>query len=153
MKHNNQITNAHFHKDWQRWIKSWHNQPAAKVRRRNMRKQKAEKAAPRPLNKLRPAVRCPTIKYNTRVRAGRGFTIDELRAANINPNQAQGIGIAIDYRRKHGSEESFQANVQRLKQYKSKLVIFPRRPNNKKQKKGDAGKNVRAAALSGGNIE
>ena len=36
--------------------------------------------APRPVDGLlRPAVRCPTIKYNTKLRAGRGFTLEELK--------------------------------------------------------------------------
>lgn len=28
---------------------------------------------------LRPIVRCPSLKYNRRVRAGRGFTLEELK--------------------------------------------------------------------------
>merc|ERR1712070_146608 len=75
--------------------------------------------------------------YNTRVRAGRGFTLDELKAAKINKKVAATIGIAVDHRRTNKSEEGLQANVQRLKLYKSKLVIFPR---GTKQKKGDSSK-------------
>lgn len=52
---------------------------AKKVARRNARAAKAKKVAPRPVNALRPVVRCQTIKYNTKVRAGRGFTIDEIK--------------------------------------------------------------------------
>jgi len=37
------------------------------------------------------------------------------------------IGISVDHRRKNKSLEGLQANVQRLKTYKAKLVIFPRR--------------------------
>ncbi|XP_058088440.1 large ribosomal subunit protein eL13z-like [Magnolia sinica] len=45
-------------------------------------------------------------------------------------------GIAVDHRRKNQSLEGLQANVQRLKEYKAKLVIFPRRPG--KFKNGDS---------------
>ena len=44
---------------------------------------RAAAVAPRPLGAARPVVRCPTNKYNTRVRAGRGFTLDELKQAGI----------------------------------------------------------------------
>merc|ERR1712105_331685 len=36
-------------------------------------------------------------------------------------------GIAIDNRRRNGSVEGLQANVQRLKEYRSKLIVFPRK--------------------------
>ncbi len=137
MKHNQQLCNAHFRKDWAKHVKTWFDQPAKKQRRRNARIAKAKKVAPRPVNLLRPAVRCPTIKYNLRVRAGRGFTLAELKAAKVNRKAARGVGIAVDHRRTNRSEESFQANVQRLKLYKSKLVIFPRK-SAKRVKKGDS---------------
>ena len=79
-KRNNMVPNGHFHKDWQRWVKTWFNQPARKIRRRNARVEKARKIAPRPVGgRLRPIVRCPTFKYNTKNRLGRGFTLEELR--------------------------------------------------------------------------
>merc|ERR1712198_215861 len=136
-KRNNIIPNGHFHKDWQRWVKTWFNQPARKQRRRKSRQEKAHKIVPRPVRgPLRPIVRCPTFKYNTRVRTGRGFTIDELKAAGINKRAARTIGIAVDYRRRNKSVESLQQNVQRLKEYKSKLILFPKKQS--KPMKGDA---------------
>ena len=36
------------------------------------------------------------------------------------------IGIPIDHRRRNASLESIQANVQRLKEYKNKLIVFPK---------------------------
>jgi hypothetical protein len=59
--------------------KETHLQPGKKVSRRNARQAKAAAVAPRPIDRLRPVVRCPTIKYNRRVRAGRGFTLAELK--------------------------------------------------------------------------
>jgi len=127
-------------------VQTWFDQPADKQKRRNARIAKAKRVAPRPVNLLRPVVRCPTIKYNMKVRAGRGFTFAELKAAEINKKQARGIGIAVDHRRENRSEESFQANVQRLKLYKSKLVVFPRR-NTKRLRAGDSTKEQRSAAV------
>eukprot|EP00466_Bigelowiella_natans_P000080 jgi/Bigna1/32868/e_gw1.1.238.1 len=138
VKHNNIIPNAHFRKDWQRYIKTWFDQPAKKKARRAARDAKATKLAPRPIGKLRPVVRGQTLKYNLRVRAGRGFTLDELKAAGINKREAQGLGIAVDHRRKNRSEEGFKINVDRLKLYKSKLVVYPRKPTSKRTKAGDA---------------
>jgi len=131
------IPNAHFHKDWQRWVKTWFNQPARKIRRRKNRQEKARKIAPRPVGgNLRPVVRCPTFKYNTRVRAGRGFTLDEIKAAGLGAKEAATIGIAVDHRRRNRSVESLQLNVQRLKEYRSKLILFPKKAS--KPAKADA---------------
>lgn len=133
---NRVIPNAHFHKDWQRYIKTWFDQPARKKRRHQKRVEKAKRIAPRPLKKLRPVVRCPTARFNMRLREGRGFTLEELKSAGIAPKVAQTIGIAVDKRRKNKSIESLQVNVQRLKEYRSKLILFPIK--RKKPKKGDA---------------
>merc|ERR1712029_132051 len=111
-------------------------QPARKLRRHQTRVAKAARIAPRPLGKLRPAVHCPTYKYNVKVRAGKGFTLEELKAAGLSKKHGQTIGIAVDHRRRNKSVESLQLNAQRLKEYKSKLVLFPL--NSKKPRKGDA---------------
>lgn len=128
---NNVVPNGHFHKDWQRYIKTWFRQPMKKKRRARKRLEKADQ-----LPKLRPVVSCPTMRYNIRQRLGRGFTLEELRAAKINRKLAQTIGISVDRRRKNRSVESLQRNVKRLQEYKSRLIVFPR--NKKKPKKGDA---------------
>lgn len=146
VKHNNEIPHAHFKKDWQRNVITWFNQPGRKLRRRNNRAAKAKAVAPRPLQLLRPVVRCPTNKYNAKVRQGRGFTLDELKAAGVSRHEALSIGISIDYRRRNLSEGAFQDNVERLKLYKSKLVVFPRNPTSKRVRKGDATKAEMAAA-------
>ena len=87
-----------------------------------------------------------------------------LQEAAIAPKAARTIGIAVDHRRKNRSLESLQVgqihvsvysttlagdvallimdtsfgqeNANRLKAYKSKLVVFPRR--SKKPKQGDS---------------
>merc|ERR1712033_141702 len=62
-----------------------------------------------------------------KVRMGRGFTLEELKTAGIGKKYAATIGICVDHRRKNRGTESLQANVQRLKEYKSKLIIFPKK--------------------------
>ncbi len=99
------------------------------------RQAKAAAVFPRPLERLRPVVRCTTRRYNGKLRYGRGFTLQELKAAKITPGFAQTVGIAVDYRRTNSSEEGQQLNVQRLENYKSKLILFPRRAD--KPKKGE----------------
>ncbi|XP_045464401.1 60S ribosomal protein L13-like [Harmonia axyridis] len=145
-KGNNMIPNGHFHKDWQRFVKTWFNQPARKFRRRQNRIKKANAIAPRPAKgPLRPAVRCPTVRYHTKLRTGRGFTLQELKTAGLNARYARTIGIAVDHRRRNKSLESVQLNVQRLKEYQSKLILFPIH-NKKKLKAGEANEEERKVA-------
>ncbi|KAH9726089.1 60S ribosomal protein L13-1 [Citrus sinensis] len=181
MKHNNVIPNGHFKKHWQNYVKTWFNQPARKNRRRVARQKKAVKIFPRPTaGPLRPVVHGQTLKYNMKLRAGRGFTLEELKnsfcqrgsitsmqavyvpaddstdlapatmfahldattvlsmpkAAGIPKKLAPTIGVSVDHRRKNRSLEGLQSNVQRLKTYKAKLVVFPRRA--RKFKAGDS---------------
>ncbi len=136
IKHNNVLPRNHFRKDWQSRVKTWFDQPGKKLRRRRARVEKASKVAPRPVDKLRPVVHCPTAKYNMKVRAGRGFTFEELKAASIPRKFARTIGIAVDHRRSNRSQETMDVNVERLTSYKSKLILFPRKQG--KAKKGDS---------------
>lgn len=134
---NHMIPSNHFRKHWQRRVKTWFNQPARKYRRRQSRLAKAKAVAPRPAGGLlRPAVRCPTARYNTRVRLGRGFTLQELKAAGVSIVDARSFGIAVDYRRTNKSAESLEQNVRRLKEYRARLIVFPKKAS--KPKKGDA---------------
>jgi len=153
VKHNNQVPNQHFHKDWQSFVRTWFNQPAKKVARRAARLAKAKATAPRPIGQLRPIVRGQTNKYNGKVRAGRGFTLDELRSAGVNVHEARGFGISVDHRRKSRNAEALSLNVARLKAYRSKLVVFPRNATSKRAKKGDTPKEQRAQVAKQAPIE
>ncbi|KAM3506990.1 hypothetical protein MY10362_002045 [Beauveria mimosiformis] len=135
IKHNQKIVKNHFHKDWQRRVRTHFDQAGKKASRRTARQAKAAALAPRPVDKLRPIVRCPTIKYNRKVRTGRGFTLTELKEAGIARPLAPTIGIAVDFRRQNLSEESLALNVARLKAYKERLILLPRKSNA--PKKGD----------------
>jgi large subunit ribosomal protein L13e len=136
-KHNNSLHNTHLRKHWQKWVKSNFNQPAKKLRRLKNRRSKAQALFPRPIKALRPVVRGCTKRYNRRVREGKGFTLEELAAAKVAPAFAKTIGIAVDHRRTNRSTESKQLNVARLKAYKEKLVLLPKKAG--KPKKGVAG--------------
>lgn len=109
------------------------------------REKKAKEIFPRPVSgSLRPAVQCPTQRYNFKQRLGRGFTLEELKAAGVPKKLAPTIGICVDHRRKNRSENSLATNVERLKAYMANLILFPRK--NSKPKHGDADKATLAAA-------
>lgn len=135
VKHNYQLPDAHFRKHWSRFVKSWFDQPANKKRRSQARQAKAAAVFPRPVELLRPLVNGVTRRYSSKIRYGRGFSLQELAKAKISPAFARTVGIAVDHRRHDASEEKLQLNVQRLESYKSKLILFPRRAD--KPKKGD----------------
>lgn len=90
----------------------------------------------RPVKLLRPVVHCPSFRYHTKVRAGKGFTLAELKSGGLNKRFARTIGIAVDPRRRNKSVQSLQTNVQRLKEYKLNLILFPL--NKKKASKSEA---------------
>ena len=133
VRHNNMLPNVHLGKDWQERVKTWFNQPGRKHRRQVKRAAKAAKIAPNPTHTLKPIVRGQTNKYNNKIRLGRGFTKEELKKAGIlSLNYARSIGIAIDLRRKDTSNEAQTANVNRLKEYLAKMILYPRKKADKK---------------------
>jgi large subunit ribosomal protein L13e len=133
VKHNNILPNIHLRKHWQRWVKTFFNQPGRKLRRLNARKERAAARFPRPLQNLRPVVLSCTNRYAGRPRIGRGFSLEELRKAGLTAAFAQTVGISVDHRRKNRSLESIQRNVARLKAYKEKLVVLPRKEGKVKK--------------------
>mmetsp|Transcript_118429 Transcript_118429/g.287388 ORF Transcript_118429/g.287388 Transcript_118429/m.287388 type:complete len:221 (-) Transcript_118429:175-837(-) len=153
--HNNQLPNAHFKKDWQGnagtcRVRTWFNQAGRKKSRRIAREKKAKAIFPRPTaGALRPVVRPPTQRYNFKTRLGRGFTLEELKAAGIPKKLAPTIGIAVDHRRRNRSEESLALNSKRLKEYKASLILFPRRTAKPKAGDSDAGELAMAKQFKG----
>jgi large subunit ribosomal protein L13e len=83
---------------------------------------------------FQPVVQAQTIRYGFKTKVGRGFTLEEIKRAGLNPLFAMSVGIKFDHRRKNRSEETLQRNVQRLEEYKSKITLLPRKPG--KPKKG-----------------
>ena len=133
VKHNNVVPNVHLRKHWQRNVTVWLNQASRKRRRLITRREKAAVAAPRPTDALRPLVHGQTIRYNRKIRQGRGtdkiyigFTLGEIKAAGLGVAFARSIGISVDHRRKNRCQESLDLNRNRLQAYLSKLVLYPR---------------------------
>ena len=122
------LPNSHYHKNWQSFVKTWFNQPFKKIERKQRRVQKDRRLFPRPMEKLRSIVRCPTRKYNTKKRVGRGFTIREIKKSKFNPSMVKSMGIAIDYRRKHSSNMMMQTNIARLREYMNNLLVLRHKP-------------------------
>ena len=60
----------------------------------------------------------------------------EFQEAGINRKLAKTVGIAVDHRRTNKCTESLQLNVARLKEYKNRLIVFPRK--GRQIKKGDS---------------
>lgn len=133
VKHNNVVPNIHCHKKYLQSsrgplkVRLTLDQATKKKSRRLARAARAAKLAPRPLKQLRPVVHCPTQKYSSKVRLGRGFTKEELKAAGLSPQYARTVGIAVDLRRSNRSNESLQTNVARLEEYKKNLVVWTKK--------------------------
>lgn len=150
VKHNNVVPNIHCHKKYLESsrgplkVKLSLDQAGKKKSRRIARAAKAAALAPRPTQRLRPAVHCPTQRYNAKVRLGRGFSLAELKAAGITPRYARSVGIAVDPRRISRSEEGLNVNVARIKEYLGKLVVFPKKRASPKA--GDASPEEMAGA-------
>ncbi|KAJ9437782.1 60S ribosomal protein L13-2 [Diplonema papillatum] len=139
-KHNNEIPRNHFRKHWnpessqKGHVKTFFQQPMQKKSRRIRRQQKAKLMFPRPAGGcLRPVVQSCSQRYNMKTRAGKGFTLEEIKAAGLCSKYARTIGVAVDHRRRNHCEESLAANTQRLKEYVSKLVLFPLKGGAKAQ--------------------
>lgn len=67
------------------------------------------------------------------------------QGAGLTAGFAQTIGIAVDRRRRNKSVEAQQENIQRLKEYRSKLILFPVHAN-RKLRKGEATEEERKTA-------
>ena len=116
------------------FVKTWLNQAGRKQRRRGARSLRLAKFAPNPLKALRPLVQGQTLRYCAKTKKGRGFSIQELKKAGLTARFARTIGVSVDHRRRNKSTETFDRNVKELEFYKSKLTLFPLKPN--KPKKG-----------------
>ena len=135
VRHNNMLHNVHLKFDWQNKVKTWYNQPGRKHRRRVLRLKKAKLAEPNPTHKLRPIVRGQTNKYNTKIKLGKGFTEKELKEAGIRGlSYARSLGIAVDLRRKDTSKETLDLNAGRIKEYISRMILYPRNEKNPDKK-------------------
>lgn len=67
------------------------------------------------------------------------------KGAGLTAGFASTIGIAVDRRRRNKSVEGQQENIQRLKEYRSKLILFPVH-EKRKLRKGEATEEERKVA-------
>jgi large subunit ribosomal protein L13e len=116
-------------------VKCFFNQPAHKKLRQQRRAAKAAAAGVAPISKLRPIVFGMTQKHGSKVRFGRGFSLEELKSVGLTQKFARTVGISVDFRRHNTNADSMATNVERLTQYKNKLILFPKRAD--KPKKGE----------------
>merc|ERR1711990_1415177 len=133
VSHNNTLQSSHLRKHWMRRVKCFFNAPAHKKIRREKRAKKAAALGPRPISMLRPVVFGNTRKYGSKVKYGRGFSLDELSAAKLSQAFARSVGIAVDHRRHNRNADTMDQNVQRLNQYKAKMILFPVRADRPKK--------------------
>ncbi len=153
VKHNNIIPNIHCKKKWLQSsrgplkVRLNLDQASKKKSRRLARAAKAAAIAPRPLQLLRPSVRCPTQKYSAKAKLGRGFTLEELKGAELTAGYARTIGIAVDTRRTNRSVESLNLNIARLNEYKSKLVVVSKKGGDASKAEYDAATQLKGTVM------
>lgn len=123
MKGNRVLPNNHFRKTSLK-IRI-HHDPETKLKvMEKKRLQKAKSMYPMPIEKLRPIVRCPGIRYNRNERLGRGFTAAECKGADLDYRHARRLGIAVDLRRRDSNQETLDKNTERIKTYLSKITVY-----------------------------
>jgi len=124
---NGMILKTHFHKDWQQWVDTWFNQPACKIRRLKARQPLAPRPAP-------SGPSWGALQLGTTPRSG-------LAGASAWRNS----GWLVSTRKWHapsaslwtqGGETNPLSHCGRLKQHRSELLRFPRKPSA--PKKGDS---------------
>ncbi|KAH0521709.1 60S ribosomal protein L13 [Microtus ochrogaster] len=95
---NGMILKSHFHKDWEQRVDTWFNQMAGNIRRLKAWQAKVCCIVPGPThNPIRSIVKRPTVRYHTRVQAGRIFSLNELRLDHIPQKVSWTIGISNDH--------------------------------------------------------
>jgi large subunit ribosomal protein L13e len=75
-----------------------------------------------------------------------------LKAAGLTARYARTVGIAVDARRTNKSAESLNANVARLEEYKSKLIVFPKKRLSKVKNGDSSAEECKAATQFKGTV-
>uniref|UniRef100_A0A8C9JYS1 Large ribosomal subunit protein eL13 n=1 Tax=Panthera tigris altaica TaxID=74533 RepID=A0A8C9JYS1_PANTA len=139
---NGMMLKPHFHKDWQ-----WHGLMVQPASGEDLQTQGREAKA-RPRASMSGPIQ-PIPWYHTKVQVGRGFSTEGLWVAGLHKKVAWTIGISVSPRRWNMSTESLQANVKWLKEYCSKLILFPKKPSAPKEGDGSAEELKLATQLTG----
>lgn len=77
---------------------------------------------------------------------------EQKQEAGIPRKLAPTIGISVDHRRQTTSQESLALNVERLKAYKARLILFPRKSGQHKKLDSSA-EDVKAATEEGKTVK
>merc|ERR1712166_1372279 len=72
-------------------------------------------------------------KWMERVKAGRGFTLGELKGAGISAKKAGTIGIAVDHRRTNKSTESLLSSRVLSCQWRRQHTRYSRVPSRQRR--------------------
>eukprot|EP01070_Trichotokara_eunicae_P003755 Trichotokara_eunicae@DN3560_c0_g1_i1.p1 len=78
----------------------------------------------KPIDKLKPLVRCCGARHNSRMRKGAGFSVGELKKARLAPRLAMSIGVMVDRKRRDRNQATQDINVERLQTYLKHLVLY-----------------------------
>ncbi|CAO2612250.1 60S ribosomal protein L13 [Lemmus lemmus] len=114
------------------------------------RQAKANRIALRPMSgPIRPIVRCPAVSYHTMIRAGLGFSLEELRVAHIHKKVGRTIGISVDQGDETSPPSPCRPMCSTLKEDSSKLTLFPRKPSAPKKGASSAEELKLASQLTG----
>lgn len=81
----------------------------------------------------RPIVRYPTMRYHTRVRAGRDFSLEELGVAVSTGKRVAASQHLWTKGRAANPLNHYRPHSARPKDYRSKLMLFPRKPSAPKR--------------------
>ena len=88
----------------------------------------------------------PIVKRGTKVKTGKGFSIDEVKEAGVNIGEARHLGVPVDQRR----STSYPENVEALKEWIAKARKEGFRVSKPKQtSKGQRGRAFRGLTSSG----
>jgi large subunit ribosomal protein L13e len=88
----------------------------------------------------------PIIKRGSKVRTGKGFSMDELKEAGLTAGEARHLGVPVDQRR----STSYPENVEGLREWveEARKEGF-RVPKTKQSSKGQRGRAFRGLTSSG----
>jgi len=88
----------------------------------------------------------PVVRRGSKVKTGKGFSIEELQEAGLNPGEARHLGVPVDQRR----STNYSENVEALKEWveEARKEGF-RVPKPKQGSKGQRGRAYRGLTSSG----
>ena len=88
----------------------------------------------------------PIVKRGAKVKTGKGFSIDELKEAGLDPGEARHLGVPVDQRR----STSYPENVEGLREWVEEARKEGYRvPKTKQSSKGQRGRAFRGMTSSG----